>query len=321
MRVCRHPDSPGGSSPGGEAPRRIAVTGASGLIGRRLTTFLADNGHRVDALVRRDPRPGTTEIRWDPAGGDVDIKALEGVDVVVHLAGEKIADGRWTAARKAAIRDSRVLGTALLSEGLANLTRPPRVFIAASAIGYYGDRGEEPLTEDSPAGKGFLPDVCRAWEATTRPARQAGIRVVNLRFGMVLAAEGGALAKMLTPFKLGLGGKIGSGRQYMSWIGLGDLVGVIHHLISDEELCGPVNAVSPNPVTNAEFTKTLGRLLRRPTILPLPATVVRVLFGEMGRDLLLASARVLPSKLAQSEFAFQYPRLQAALRAELGLRP
>jgi len=297
---------------------RIAVTGSSGLIGTRLTAFLAARAHHVTRVVRRPPEPDTDESFWDPLTGRIDAVALQETDCVVHLAGDNVAAGRWTQARKDAIRTSRVVGTRLLCETLAKLASPPRAIIAASAVGYYGDRGDERLTEDNPPGAGFLADVCRQWEAATEPAKQAGIRVVNLRIGVVLSAAAGALARMLTPFKLGLGGIVGSGRQYMSWIALDDLVAAIHHLILTDDVSGPVNAVSPDPVTNRQFTKTLGRVLRRPTILPLPAPVVRLLFGEMGQALLLASARVRPTKLQATGFEFSHPRLEDALRRELG---
>ncbi len=237
---------------------------------------------------------------------------------MVHLAGENIAAGRWTAARKKTIRNSRVQGTQFICETLAGLEKPPATLIAASAIGYYGDRGDEVLTEDSDSGRGFLAEVCQAWEAATEPARRAGVRVVNLRIGVVLSAAGGALARMLTPFKWSLGGRLGNGRQYMSWVTLEDLIRSIHHLIAKEGVSGPVNAVAPNPVTNAEFTKALGRVLGRPTIFPVPALMVRRAFGEMGRELLLASARVKPAKLLHGDFRFCHADLQDALRHELG---
>ncbi|HUU95687.1 MAG TPA: TIGR01777 family oxidoreductase [Phycisphaerae bacterium] len=297
---------------------RIAVTGSSGLVGTRLAAFLTARGHHVRRVVRRPPDPDADEISWDPTTGRIDAAALQETDCLVHLAGDNVAAGRWTQARKDAIRTSRVAGTRLLSETLAKLANAPRTLIAASAIGYYGDRGDETLTEGSPPGTGFLADVCRQWEAATEPAKQAGIRVVNLRIGLVLSAAGGALAKMLTPFKLGLGGVVGSGRQYLSWIALDDLVAAVHHLIVTEDVSGPVNAVSPNPVTNREFTKTLGRVLRRPTILPLPTSIIRLLFGEMGRALLLAGARVRPTKLQATGFEFSHPRLDGALCHELG---
>jgi uncharacterized protein (TIGR01777 family) len=245
--------------------------------------------------------------------GTIDASALEGVDAVVHLAGENIAQ-RWTSSQKAKIRDSRIKGTQLLCETLARLSSPPKVLVSASAIGYYGDRGEQILTEDSPLGRGFLAEVCRGWEAATEPARQRGLRVVPLRFGVVLSPAGGALAKMLPPFRLGLGGMVGSGRQYMSWIALDDVVGAIQHAIVTDTLQGPTNAVAPQAVTNQEFTKTLGKALGRPTVFPLPAFAARLMFGEMADELLLASTRVQPAKLLGSGYRFRYPELEDALR-------
>ena len=298
--------------------RRVAITGPSGLIGRRLAAHVEESGYLVHRLVRTPPRPSSTEISWDPRRGAIDRDALEGISAVVHLAGENIASGRWTAARKKSIRDSRVEGTRLLCEALAGLEQPPATLIAASAIGYYGDRGDEILTEESGPGQGFLAEVCQAWEAATEPAHRAGIRVVNLRIGVVLSATGGALGRMLTPFKWGLGGKLGNGRQYMSWLTLEDLIRAIRHLITNESASGPVNAVAPNPVTNAEFTKTLGRVLGRPAMLPVPALIIRRAFGEMGRELLLASSRVEPAQLRARGFQFRYPELEGALRSALG---
>ena len=298
-------------------PGRIAITGPSGLIGRRLAARVEESGHPVHRLVRTTPRPESMEVSWDPRRGTIDREALEGIGAVVHLAGENIAAGRWTAARKESIRESRVQGTRLLCEALAGLEQPPATLIAASAIGYYGDRGEEVLTEENGPGRGFLAEVCQAWEAATEPAHRAGIRVVDLRIDVVLSAAAGALGKMLTPFKRGLGGKLGNGRQYMSWIALEDLTRAIQHLILDESASGPVNAVAPNPVTNAEFTKTLGRVLGRPTMLPVPALIVRRVFGEMGRELLLASSRVEPARLRASSFQFRHPELEDALRTAL----
>jgi uncharacterized protein (TIGR01777 family) len=298
---------------------RIAIGGASGLIGSALTAFLASHRHRVVPLVRRSPPTAVSEIYWDPASGEIDAPALEGCDAAVHLGGTNIAGGRWTKQRKGAIRDSRIESTRLLSETLAQLKEPPRTFICASATGYYGDRGDELLTEESPPGEGFLADVCRAWEAAAEPARQAGIRVVNLRTGIVLSSKGGALARMLPAFRKGLGGVVGSGRQYMSWIALNDLVRVIDFLVTASGLAGPVNAVAPNPVTNREFTRILGRLLRRPTIFPLPGFAVRTLFGEMGQALLLEGNRVRPDKLERAGFSFHHRNLEEALRSELGI--
>jgi uncharacterized protein (TIGR01777 family) len=296
----------------------ILVTGSTGLIGSALVSFLRTGGHHVTRLVRTPPRPGQAEVYWQPETGSIATPGLEGLDAVVHLAGENIAAGRWTAEQKARMRDSRVQGTHLLCDALAQLAHPPNVLVSASAIGYYGDRGAEVLREDSRPGRDFLADVCRAWEAATAPAAQRGIRVVNVRFGVVLSAAGGALAKMLLPFKLGAGGRIGSGQQYMSWIALDDVVGAIHHTLITDTLQGPVNAVAPNPVTNAVFTKTLGRVLWRPTLVPLPAFVARAAFGEMADALLLASIRVEPTRLKDTHYAFRYPELEGALRHVLG---
>jgi uncharacterized protein (TIGR01777 family) len=299
--------------------QRVAVTGSFGLVGSQLTAFLTSGGHHVSRMVRRAPSPDSGEVFWNPERGETDTAALEGVDAVVHLAGENIASGRWTKARKESIARSRIDGTRLLSEALSKLSKPPRVLLAASAIGYYGDRGNEILTEDSPAkGHAFITDVCREWEAATKPAEEAGIRVVHLRLGVVLSRSGGALAKMITPFSLGLGGVLSHGRQYMSWISLEDVIGAIQHAMFTEELRGPVNLVAPHPVTNRTFTKTLGRVLRRPTLFPVPAVAVKALFGQMGEELLLNGARVVPKKLLDNGFEFLYPDLEDALRAELG---
>ena len=238
---------------------------------------------------------------------------LEGIDAAVHLAGENIASSRWTPAQKAKIRESRVAGTRLLAETLSKLKTPPKTLVCASAIGFYGDRSDQRLNEDSPPGTGFLADTCREWEAAAKPAADRGIRVVHLRTGVVLASQGGALAKMLTPFRLGIAGIIGSGQQYMSWISLDDLVAVISFALLKETLRGPVNAVAPNPVTNHEFTKTLGRVLRRPTVFPMPAFAARLAFGEMADGLLLASTRVEPKRLMDAGFRFRFPALDAAL--------
>ncbi len=290
----------------------ILVTGASGLVGSHLQPALAAEGHTVTALVRRAAAAG--QIRWDPAAGQLDADQLQGFDGVVHLAGESIAEGRWTAAKKERIRSSRVDPTTLLCQTLARLPQPPKVLISASAIGFYGDRGDQPLDEESPAGAGYLPEVCQAWEGATQAAAEAGIRVVRLRIGVVLSREGGALQKMLLPFRMGAGGRIGSGRQYWSWIAIDDLVGVIGHALQTTSLEGAVNAVAPQPVTNLEFTKTLGRVLGRPTIFPMPAFAARLALGEMANDLLLASARVVPDKLHGSGYTFRYPDLEGALR-------
>lgn len=296
----------------------VLVTGASGLVGSALVPLLTAGGHAVTRLVRSTPRPGHAEIPWDPAARSIGTPALEGLDAVVHLAGDNIASGRWTAAKKARIRDSRVQGTLTLCEALAQLVKPPRVLLCASAIGYYGDRGERTLREESAPGTGFLAEVCRAWEAAAAPAVQRGIRVVHLRLGVVLSPAGGALAKMLTPFRLGLGGVVGNGKQYMSWIALDDVLGAMHHALITETLHGPVNVVAPHPVTNQEFTTVLGKVLRRPTRVPLPAFVARLVFGEMADALLLASTRVAPTRLQASGYTFRYPALEEALRHLLG---
>ena len=291
----------------------ILVTGATGLIGSALVSSLTSAGHGVTRLVRVQPKPGEKAARWDPLAGTIDASAFEGVDAVVHLAGENIAE-RWTPAKKVRIRESRVNGTQVLCEALAHLASPPKVLVSASAIGYYGDRGEEILTEESAPGTAFLSEVCRAWEAAADPARQKGIRVVHARFGVVLSAAGGALAKMLPPFRLGLGGVLGGGRQYLSWIALDDAVGAIQHAIVTDALQGPTNAVAPRAVTNQEFTKTLGAVLGRPTVIPLPAFAARLMFGEMADELLLASTRVQPAKLLASGYGYRYPELEGALR-------
>ena len=296
----------------------VVVTGSSGLLGSALVTALADEGHRVIRLVRTAALCSNDRICWDPARGTVDPAVFSGCDAVVHLAGESIAEGRWTAAQKARIRDSRVQGTRVLAEALAATDKPPEVLVSASAIGFYGHRGEETVDEDSPAGSGYLASVCRDWEAASKPAVDKGLRVVYLRIGMVLSATGGALAKMLRPFKLGVGGVLGSGEQYLSWIAVDDLVGAVQHALSVRELRGPVNAVAPYPVTNRQFTKTLGRVLRRPTVFPAPAFALRAAFGEMADALLLASTRVTPTRLTDSGFRFRFPQLEDALRHLLG---
>ena len=294
----------------------IAVTGSSGLVGSELVPFLTTGGHQVIRLVRSGGNEH--DVVWDPTAESFDAAALNGVDAVVHLAGENIAAGRWTPALKQRIRESRLAGTQALCRSIARLETPPKVLVAASAIGFYGDRGDEMLDEDSTSGEGFLAEVCRGWEEATQAARNAGIRTVNLRFGVILSPRGGALAKMLLPFKLGGGGIVGSGRQYMSWLALDDAAAIILHAITTEELSGPVNAVTPQPVTNHEFTKTLGRVLGRPTILPMPAFAARMAFGEMANELLLASARVRPERLTATDYAYRHPQLDEALRSLLG---
>ncbi len=302
----------------GDRPMTILVTGSTGLIGASLVPFLTTGGHRVVRLVRTLDLAGEDAVYWNPAKGELDAIRLEGLDAVVHLAGENIAARRWNAEQKARIRDSRVQGTSLLCETLARLRQPPRVLVSASAIGFYGNRGDDILTETSAAGGGFLPDVCREWEAATMAAEEAGIRAVHLRFGIILSPKGGALAKMLTPFWFGLGGRIGNGRQWMSWIALDDAIGSIYHALATETLSGPVNAVAPNPVTNRDFTKILARVLWRPTVFPMPAFMARLAFGEMANDLLLGSTRVRPVQLLQSGYRFLYADLEYSLRHLLG---
>jgi uncharacterized protein (TIGR01777 family) len=296
---------------------RIAMTGASGLVGRGLAAFLSSGGHTVLPLVRRAAQAG--EIAWSP-DTPIDPAALEAIDAVIHLAGENIAAGRWTAARRDRIRNSRLRGTASLVDAIGRLRRPPRVLVSAAAIGIYGDRGDELLDDDSlpgPPGR-FLGDLCREWEAAVEPARRGGIRAALPRFGAVLSPAGGALAKMLPVFRAGLGGRVGGGRQWMSWLSVEDAVGAVHHALFTDNLDGPFNAVAPTPVTNAEFTRTLGRVLGRPALLPVPAVALRALLGAMADETVLPSARVLPSKLLASGYTFRHPVLEDALRFELG---
>ena len=291
----------------------VLIAGASGLIGTALKTALSTRDDQILALTRRTAQTDD-EITWDPSSGSLDASRLNNLDAVVHLAGENIAAGRWTPAQKARIRDSRVQGTNLLARTIARLSSPPKVFISASAIGYYGHRDDEILTEDSAPGDGFLPEVCTAWEKAAKPAIEAGIRTVHPRIGIVLSPKGGALAKMRLPFKLGLGGIIGSGTQYMSWITLDDLISFLLFSIDNDTINGPINAVSPTPVTNREFTKTLGRVLSRPTIFPLPAFAARLALGEMADALLLSSARVLPTRLESLDFSVLHTQLDPTLR-------
>jgi hypothetical protein len=298
-------------------PASVLVSGASGLVGAALVPFLTTGGHPLARLVRH-PAGAAGEVAWDPARGTIDRERLAGFDAVVHLAGESIAAGRWTPARKARIRASRVEGTRCLAEALAALPTPPRVLVCASAIGVYGDRGDEILDDASPPGEGFLADVCRAWEAAAEPARRRGIRVVHLRLGVVLTPAGGALARLLPPFRLGVGGRVGSGRQYTSWIAIDDALGAIHHALVTEALDGPVDAVAPEPVRNAEFTRVLAAVLGRPAVVPLPATAARLAFGELADALLLASTRVRPTRLGASGYRFRHAGLEPALRHLLG---
>jgi uncharacterized protein (TIGR01777 family) len=291
-------------------PPKMLVSGSSGLIGAALLPSLRARGYEVACLVR-GVASGGGRIQWDPARS-LAPELVSGFDTVIHLAGESIV-GRWTEAKKRRIRESRVQGTRNLAEALAAARQRPQLLISASAIGFYGDRGEETLREDSSSGEGFLPEVCQEWEDATEPAAKAGIRTVQMRFGLVLSRSGGALQKMLPPFRMGVGGNMGNGRQWWSWIDIDDLVGAVEHVIKTETLRGPVNLVGPSPVTNAEFTKTLASVLSRPAVFPMPAFAARLVFGQMGDELLLASQRVQPAKLAASGYVFQKPDLRRAL--------
>jgi uncharacterized protein (TIGR01777 family) len=297
----------------------IAVTGASGLIGSLLVPALTTGGHRVTRVVRRSP--GGDEIGWDPLGAGLNPAALRGVDAVVHLAGENIAGGRWTAERERRVLESRRVGTRMLAEAVARATDGPRVLVSASAIGFYGDRGDEILTEASPAGRGFLPEVATAWEQSTAPASEAGVRVVCLRIGLLLTPRGGLLQRLLPPFRLGLGGRLGSGSQWMSCISADDLLGAFHHALTTDGVQGPLNGVGSEPVTNSEFTRVLGRSLRRPTPFAVPAAALRLAVGQMADEAILASARVFPQALAETGYGFRHPTVQAALAHVLGVPP
>ena len=303
-------------SPGPLSPLSIVVSGATGLIGRPLVERLRARGHTVRRLVRsaRDSQPG--DIVWDPSGDQLDFHALEGTDAAIHLAGEPVAH-RWTSERKLAIRESRVKGTSLLARTMASLTRPPRVLLSGSAVGFYGNRHDEVLDESALPGDDFLARVARDWEAATAPAAVVGTRVALLRTGIVLSRHGGALERLLPPFQLGVGGPIGNGRQWMSWISLEDELRAIEHALVTEAIAGPVNLVAPTPVTNADFATTLGRVLHRPALLPVPAFALQLLYGEMAGATLLAGQRAIPRSLLQSGFVFEHPTLESALRAEL----
>jgi uncharacterized protein (TIGR01777 family) len=285
---------------------RVLISGSHGLVGQALIGSLTNDGHEIHRLVRRGRAVGSSEIEWHPNQGLIDADHFERLDAVVHLAGESIASGRWSAEKKQKIRDSRVNGTQLLSRSLAQLSRPPATFICASAIGYYGNRGDEVLTEQSPPGKDFLSQVCVEWEKATQPAVEKGIRTVNARFGIILAKDGGALAKMLPPFRMGVGGRIGDGKQWMSWIALDDVVAALRFVTTNEVVEGAANIVAPNPVRNADFTKALGKALGRPTLFPIPAFGVRLAFGEMADALLLASQRVEPARLKDLGYEFKH---------------
>jgi len=289
---------------------RLLVTGATGMIGTALAGHVGGE-HEIARLVRSTPA-GPGDFRWDPLAGEVDPAALEGVEAIVHLAGETVA-GRWTESKKRRIRDSRVLGTRALASAAAAADSRPRVMVCASAIGYYGDRGDERLTEDSPPGTGFLAEVVQEWEAAAEPARAAGIRVVNLRFGIVQSAQGGALRTQLPLFRFGLGGRIGRGRQYVSWVAIDDVVRAIGHALGSEQLSGPANVTAPAPVTNAEYARALGRVLHRPAVVPAPAPAVRLVLGEFAGEV-LDGQRVLPERLLADGFGFAHPELEGALR-------
>ncbi|HKJ00204.1 MAG TPA: TIGR01777 family oxidoreductase [bacterium] len=303
-----------------QPPLTVVVSGASGLVGRRLCAFLTSGGHTVRRLVRRAPRdPG--EIAWNPAAGELDPAALEGVDAIVHLGGANLAERRWSEQRKHELWASRVGSTSLLARTLADLQRKPRVFVVSSAIGYYGDSGETPVDESAPRGEGFLAELCEAWEASAEPARQAGIRTVPLRTGLVIAGEDGVVPKLAPLFALGLGGPLGSGEQRMSWIALEDLLTVLHSALYEPTWEGPINAVAPEAPTNQEFTRSLARVLRRPAVLRVPAGVIRMVLGQLGREALLAGQRVVPTRLQEADFTWRLPQLEDALAEELGRAP
>ncbi len=293
---------------------KILISGASGLVGKHLIPTLLAKGHEVHKLVRKTPK-SADEIQWDAEKGfgETEHAKLENFNAVVHLAGDNVASENWSDGKKRKIKESRTIGTKVLVDALKTLQHPPKEFISASAVGFYGSRGGEILNEESSAGAGFLPDVCTAWEAEIKKA-EAFARVVYLRIGVALATDGGALEKMLTPFKFGVGGVIGSGKQYMSWIALDDLIKIIHFALENETLHGAVNATAPNPVTNEEFTRTLGKVLNRPTFLPMPEFAIKMLFGEMGETLLLEGSRVVPQKLQDAGFTFDFTNLEDAMK-------
>ena len=294
---------------------KILISGSSGLIGSAAATALKSDGHNVVHLVRPGKPPNPGDVQWDPMRATVDVAALEGVEVVIHLSGAGIADGRWTEERKQLLRSSRIDTTRVLVDSLSRLKQKPRVLIVASAIGYYGNRGDEILTESSTTGTDFLALVCRDWEAEASRAAARGIRTVMLRTGVVLSGKGGALPKMLTPFKLGVGGRLGSGQQWMSWIAIEDVVGIIRNAIANEQVRGPVNVVAPNPVRNEEFTRLLAAMLHRPAIFPAPAFMLRLAMGEMADALLLSSDRVKPERILAAGYKFRFEILEPALRA------
>lgn len=299
-------------------PMTILISGGSGLIGAALIPYLTTGGHRIIRLVRRKPRPEQDEIFWDPQTGRLDGEQLAGIDAVIHLSGENIGEGRWTEEKRQRIIDSRIKTTALLANAVAALPHPPKVFASASAIGYYGNRGDAVMTEAEAPGYDFISEVCRKWEDAAAPARSCGIRTVFLRIGIVLTPAGGALKKLLIPFRMGLGGRIGSGNQYMSWISMDDAISAIRHCLIASELEGPVNIVSPRPVTNREYAETLGKILSRPARFPVPGAAIKLAFGQMGRETVLSGARVIPALLNDSGYRFRHPDLEIALRHVLG---
>lgn len=296
---------------------KVLISGGSGLVGSALTQSLRADGHSVFHFVRPGRTPAPGDVRWDPSQATVDVPALEGYDAIVHLSGASISGGRWTEQRKKELRSSRVDSTRVLVDSLERLKQPPRVFVCASAIGYYGSRGDELLTESSGCGNDFLALLCRAWEGEAARAAARGVRTVMARFGVVLATQGGALPRMLTPFKLGVGGRLGSGKQWMSWVALEDVVQILRTAIADQKMQGPVNLVAPQPVQNAEFTRVLAKVLHRPAIFPAPAIALRLVLGQMADGLLLASQRVQPEKLTASGYMFHHESLQPALQAIL----
>jgi len=299
-------------------PMNILVTGSNGVIGQALIPFLTTGGHRVIRLIRRPPRPGTGCSYWDPMAGNIDLCEKDNIDAVIHLAGENISQGAWTADKKKRIIESRTRGTAILANALAKFDNPPKVFLSASAIGYYGNRGDRRMTEDYGPGDDFISEVCAAWEEAAAPAAAAGIRTVNMRIGVVLTPLGGALQRLLPVFRMGLGGRIGTGKQYVSWIGIDDVLGTVLHLLAHPEIEGPVNLVAPNPVTNADLAKALGKALTRPARIPVPATAIRTAFGQMGKETILSSTRVEPQRLVESGYRFRHPDLESALGHVLG---
>ena len=298
-------------------PMTIIMTGASGLLGSALIPFFTTGGHIVHTLVRRAPFPEKGEAFWDPETGRIDPSVFNGADAVIHLAGEHIGEGRWTGAKKRRIIESRTKGTALIAKTISRLSSPP-VLICASAIGYYGNRGDKILEEDDPPGDDFISKVCSEWEKSAQAAVDSGIRVAFMRIGIALSPAGGALSRLLLPFRAGIGGKIASGSQYMSWVGIDDVVGAFFHVLAEGKIAGPVNVTAPEPVTNLEFTKILGKVLSRPALFSIPAAAIKIAFGEMGREILLSGTRVMPGKLLDSGYRFRNPDLYGALSHLLG---